>query len=817
MTVGGCLIGRLKFWWWGVRVAGPVKCVGLPYIENSPHGTISLGKGCCLRSARCSNIIGVFHPVQLGTLGSGIIQLGEEVGISGSVLVAAKKITVGSRTLIGAGCVLADTDFHPLNRFSRSQGCPGEAKPIVIGEDVWLGLNVTVLKGVSIGDGSIIGAGSVVTKDIPPHTLAAGNPAKVIRQLDTAIKGHEKQAEITETKTKNRATTTGISGKIKQKFHLEWKNILWYLLAAICFLLLVGCLLSQSPWFREVGGWLKQIGVSPNLFVKMRHFGWIPLLGLCLLPVSRFKLALQTILMVVLGGFSFLALCYPVCWESPLQREAAPFTILVNLLRGNNPYLAEAMPANTFVYGILGPISALPLTFIRGLDISNLRVMSVFFMILSSVLIFRFAWRETRQWLPALIFAFFYLYSEMGHAILGQLCNSLGIFLMLLTVLVPYWRKGSTGSLIFSGICAVLAFFTKQFYLVGCGYVACYLFMMISKRRALLYFSAVIAACVGLLTVLHFKFPFLLNNFLFYHMCNSYRWTLVTTQLQLVWHYSWPIILLIPGLYLLYGVSTLWRQIRHKGETSISQTMQPQLKEKIHFLNFNKPLYEFKEHGLLFYFAVAIAIFIFITKTGGSAGASSGLYLYLSSWSMLTCLLVIEYRRNSTWGKQLIIWVLLFSALTYYNYACRLWETNRNNAKLASESLGRVEELVTGKSFLTLVPELVPVAIKHQQPYAYNGHSEYFLYNGVRGKLSRLLYQRLYGTYRQSLIPQINAAWKEKQITEIINKKYQLVFYLPKNRLINVEKELAQGYRKQQQIILPGNIKIDVYNVIPEN
>ena len=61
-----------------------------------------------------------------------------------------------------------------------------QARPVTIGNDVWLGANVTVLPGVTIGDGAVVGAGSVVTRDIPPHTLAAGNPCRPLRQVTPA-------------------------------------------------------------------------------------------------------------------------------------------------------------------------------------------------------------------------------------------------------------------------------------------------------------------------------------------------------------------------------------------------------------------------------------------------------------------------------------------------------------------------------------------------------------------------------------------------------------------------------------------------------
>ena len=90
-------------------------------------------------------------------------------------------VTIGSHVFIGPGCSLL-TAVHPLDAQERNKGIE-KALPITIGDNVWLGGNVTVLPGVSIGEGSVIGAGSVVTRSVPPHTVCAGNPARILRWL----------------------------------------------------------------------------------------------------------------------------------------------------------------------------------------------------------------------------------------------------------------------------------------------------------------------------------------------------------------------------------------------------------------------------------------------------------------------------------------------------------------------------------------------------------------------------------------------------------------------------------------------------------
>ena len=104
--------------------------------------------------------------------------------MTGGAICAAERITIGRNVAVGANSTIADTDFHPLNSMIRHQH-PQESNtaPILIEDDVFIGMNCLVLKGVTIGHGSVIGAGSVVTKDIPPCVIAAGNPARVLREV----------------------------------------------------------------------------------------------------------------------------------------------------------------------------------------------------------------------------------------------------------------------------------------------------------------------------------------------------------------------------------------------------------------------------------------------------------------------------------------------------------------------------------------------------------------------------------------------------------------------------------------------------------
>ncbi|KAL6410677.1 maltose O-acetyltransferase [Ilyonectria robusta] len=113
------------------------------------------------------------------------IRIGEGAFINfNSTWIDTCLITIGARTLIGPNCSFY-SGTHPLDPEVRNgtRG-PESGKPITVGEDCWFGGNCIVLPGVTIGRGVTVGAGSVVTKDVPDRVVVAGNPARVIRKLD---------------------------------------------------------------------------------------------------------------------------------------------------------------------------------------------------------------------------------------------------------------------------------------------------------------------------------------------------------------------------------------------------------------------------------------------------------------------------------------------------------------------------------------------------------------------------------------------------------------------------------------------------------
>jgi acetyltransferase-like isoleucine patch superfamily enzyme len=167
---------------WGVDLGAGCEFYGRVSFERCLGSTIRIGEGCAFRSDRTSNRIGVNRRCMISTLRpEARILVGRRVRMSGTVVGAAESITIGDDVLCGANVTITDTDWHGRGKGERRE--PGQSAPVMIGENVWLGLNAVVLKGVTIGANTVVAAGSVVSKPLPPNVVAGGMPAVPLRPL----------------------------------------------------------------------------------------------------------------------------------------------------------------------------------------------------------------------------------------------------------------------------------------------------------------------------------------------------------------------------------------------------------------------------------------------------------------------------------------------------------------------------------------------------------------------------------------------------------------------------------------------------------
>lgn len=149
------------------------------------RGRFITGKNVVINSSERSNPVGAKNRTSIHVAAGAEVVLGDNVGISNSLFYAVKSITVEDNVLIGGGCQIYDTDFHSIGYEDRVLNGDKAVKsaPVLIREGVFIGTGVIILKGVTIGARSVIAAGSIVAKDIPPHEVWGGNPARFIKKL----------------------------------------------------------------------------------------------------------------------------------------------------------------------------------------------------------------------------------------------------------------------------------------------------------------------------------------------------------------------------------------------------------------------------------------------------------------------------------------------------------------------------------------------------------------------------------------------------------------------------------------------------------
>lgn len=168
----------------GIDLDHGCSCVGVPYFYRTPHSTLHVGRGSKILSSFRSNHIGSMSRSRLCTLTpTARLVIGQRVGMSAVTITVHDSIEIGDDTQIGAGTVIIDSDFHDLSPDVEARHHRlGPTAPVRIGCNVFIGTRCLILKGVTIGDHAVVGAGSVVTRDIPAGAVAAGNPCRVLRQ-----------------------------------------------------------------------------------------------------------------------------------------------------------------------------------------------------------------------------------------------------------------------------------------------------------------------------------------------------------------------------------------------------------------------------------------------------------------------------------------------------------------------------------------------------------------------------------------------------------------------------------------------------------
>jgi maltose O-acetyltransferase len=184
--VGVRLVSAFYRWRW-TAFSGGRRQIGEGFICNGRlrlggPGAIRIGDNVNAWARAEANVLLTFAP-------EARIEIGNNTRLNGAGLQAASLIAVGDDCILGS-CTIVDTDHHSVEADRRRPGARPLTAPIKIGRNVWVAGAAAVLKGVTIGDDSVVGYGAVVGSDVPAGVIVAGNPARVVRQLE----GREDQA-----------------------------------------------------------------------------------------------------------------------------------------------------------------------------------------------------------------------------------------------------------------------------------------------------------------------------------------------------------------------------------------------------------------------------------------------------------------------------------------------------------------------------------------------------------------------------------------------------------------------------------------------
>ena len=162
----------------GITYGANFQARGVAYFFRSIGSKIIIGDNATFISSSRFNYRGLNHKCILQTSSNGNIRIGNNCGFSGVSIVSSIGVEIGDNVMCGANVMIGDRNDHE-DKYPQFQ-----PEKIRIQDNVWIGMNCVIMKGVTIGENSIIGANSIVTKDIPANSIAVGNPCRVIKNRE---------------------------------------------------------------------------------------------------------------------------------------------------------------------------------------------------------------------------------------------------------------------------------------------------------------------------------------------------------------------------------------------------------------------------------------------------------------------------------------------------------------------------------------------------------------------------------------------------------------------------------------------------------
>lgn len=171
----------------GIQYGNGIIASGIPYIHISRRGKVQIGNKLSLGNWAVTNASGLVGKCKLEVRNNATLTIGNNVGMTATTIICHKNIKIEDNVMIGVGTHIYDTNFHNIASFLRIDMHDPQnsvkSAPILLHKNVFIRAYSIILKGVTIGENSVVAAGSVVVKSIPPNQLWGGNPARFIKNI----------------------------------------------------------------------------------------------------------------------------------------------------------------------------------------------------------------------------------------------------------------------------------------------------------------------------------------------------------------------------------------------------------------------------------------------------------------------------------------------------------------------------------------------------------------------------------------------------------------------------------------------------------
>lgn len=280
-------------------------------------------------------------------------------------------------------------------------------------------------------------------------------------------------------------------------------------------------------------------------------------------------------------------------------REGAPQVITQMMIDGKNFSTFEYQPLGYNAYGLGYHLVVLPFALIFGNTLHVHRLISFIFILLSAAISFWIVFQQKRNFLIAAICSAFIMVALMGWGGLGSAPTTMGAFLFLTATFIPVLFSFEDKSLIASAVLAVFAFYTKAYFVLSFGIVAAYLFLFVSKKKAINYGLSFLVPFVLLFVAIRISYPLYFINVILGNASNTFR-----TFEHLYTQLFWLTVYFFPTL-VLAGIM-LWRSINKKNNTPESK------KFALNFFDLSSPLLKTRPDYFLHAFIICLFVFVFV-------------------------------------------------------------------------------------------------------------------------------------------------------------------------------------------------------------